>query len=150
MSTIRPAIRLRLRPILIGATAVLAAAALVPVAAAAPSGHLEFRLSGPSPQDVVTAGGIKVNARCPADACTVVASATSKNPALHTDTARAKIGAGKAKAITMPLATGQREKLEAAIKAGKPPTFTVKATAHDSGGTHVPLTIQVKVHPPKH
>jgi hypothetical protein len=146
MSIIRPLPRLRPRRVFIGLVAVTAAAALLPAASAAgpTTHHLVFRLSGPDRQDVLGAGAIKVRAHCPAEACTVVASAAGENPSLHTAKARANIPAGAAETIRLPLPPKQAAKLEAALKAGRHPTFTVKATAHDNSGAHVPLSIKVQ------
>jgi hypothetical protein len=149
MSIIRPLQRLRHGPVLIALSAGLLAAALAPAAAAAPqTHHLEFHLSGPSPQDIVGTAEIKVRARCPTEACTVTASATSEHPALHTGNARVSVPAGGAATLKLPLAPRQRGKLKAALAAGHSPTFTVNATARDHTGTKVPLTIQVR--PQKH
>jgi hypothetical protein len=149
MSIIRPLQRLRRGPVLIALSAGIAAAALVPTAAAAPQmHHLEFHLSGPSPQDIVGAAAIRVQASCPTEACTVVASATSEHPAIHTSNARISVRAGGAATLKLPLAPRQRGKLKAALEAGRSPTFTVNATARDHAGTKVPLTIQVR--PQKH
>jgi hypothetical protein len=149
MSIIRPLQGLRRGPVLIALSAGIAAAALVPAAAAAPqTHHLEFHLSGPSPQDIVGTASIKVRARCPTEACIVVASATSEHPAVHTGNARASLRAGGATTLNLPLAPRQRGKLKAALKAGHIPTFIVSATARDRAGTKVPLTI--KVRPQKH
>jgi hypothetical protein len=138
-------------PILIGLVAVIAVAALLPAVAGAggTKGHqLEFRLSGPEHQDVVGESAILIRARCIGEPCTVVASAKSKGPALHSGSARAKIDAGEAETISLPLAPRQRGKLKAALEAGRSPTFTVKATAHDSAGTYVPLSIEVQAQKP--
>lgn len=145
MSIIRPLLRLPRRRILIGLTAA-AATALVPAVstAGAPAHHLVFRLSGPGRQDVVGAGAIKIRAVCPAEACTVVAAAKSKNPSLHTAKARAQIAAGSAETLLLPLPPKQASKLKAALESGRSPTFTVKATARGDAGTHVPLSIRVK------
>jgi hypothetical protein len=78
----------------------------------------------------------------------VVASAKSKNPSLHTGNVRTQIGVGEAETLTLPLAPRQRGKLKAALEAGRSPTFTVTATAHDQGGTRIPLTITVEAKKP--
>jgi hypothetical protein len=136
-------------PILIG-LAVIALAALLPAAAigGAKGAHLEFRLSALPHQDMVGESAIEVRARCLSEPCTVVASATSKNPALHTGQARVKIAAGEAKTLALPLPKQQRGKLKAALESGRSPIFTVKATAHDQAGTYIPLSIQVKAQKP--
>jgi hypothetical protein len=146
MSIIRPLLKLRRTPILIGLLAAIVAAALVPAASSAarqPAHHLVFRLSGPEHQDVLGAGAIKIRARCPAEACTVVASATSKSPSIRTARARAHIAAGSAETLSLPLSPRQAGKLKAALKTGRSPAFTVKAIASDPAGTHVPLSIEV-------
>lgn len=74
----------------------------------------------------------------------MVASAKSKNPSLHTGQARVTIAAGEAKTLSLPLPKQQRAKLKAALNSGRSPIFTVKATAHDQAGTHIPLSIQVE------
>jgi hypothetical protein len=146
MSINRPLPRLRSRRVLIGLAAATAAAALVPAASTAgpTTHHLVFRLSGPDRQDILGAGAIKIRAFCPSEACTVVASATARNPSLHTAKARAQVPAGTAESILLPLSPKQAAKLKAALKAGRSPTFTVKATARDDAGAHVPLSIRVK------
>ncbi|HKZ14396.1 MAG TPA: hypothetical protein VJL81_11170 [Solirubrobacterales bacterium] len=150
MSFSRPSRRPSRRPILIGFTAAIAVALLLPAAAAGgpQSNHLEFRLSSPEHQDIVGEGAILIRARCLGEPCTVVASAKSKSPSLHTGKARAKIGAGEAETLSLPLAKQQRGKLKAALEAGRHPTFTVEATAHDQAGTHIPLSIEVTAQKP--
>jgi hypothetical protein len=129
-------------PILIGA---LLALALLPAAAlGGKTTHLEFRLSALPHQDMVGESAIEVRARCLSSPCTVIAKATSKNPSLHTSQATTKIAAGEAKTLALPLPKQQRGKLKAALEAGRSPIFTVKATAHDKNGTHIPLSIQVE------
>lgn len=149
VSFARPSQRLRRGPILIGLAAVIAAA-LLPAAAGAGSTnhHLEFRLSSPEHQDIVGEGAILIRARCLGEPCTVVAAAKSKNPLLHTGKARAQIAAGEAETLALPLPKQQRGKLKAALEAGRSPVFTVKATARDQAGTHIPLSIEVKAQKP--
>jgi hypothetical protein len=149
MSTIRPRKRLIHGGILIAAAAIVAFALVPAAGAGAPQGHhLEFRLSGPSPQNVVGAGAIQINARCPVEACTVVASAASKNPAIRTGTTRAKIRAGAAEPILLLLRPHQQAKLRSVVKSGRKPTFTVHAAAHDSAGTRIPLKIMIETRKP--
>lgn len=105
MSIIRPAVKrsavrtpypLRRRPglILIG-LAVTAGAALIPAISSAGSPHavhkLVFKIDGQARQDVVGAGGIVVIAQCPTEACTVVASAEAKSPAVRTEKVRTRV-----------------------------------------------------------
>lgn len=132
-------------PILIG-LALIALAALLPAAAigGTKGAHLEFRLSALPHQDMVGESAIEVRARCLSEPCSVVASAKSKNPSLHTGQARVTIAAGEAKTLSLPLPKQQRAKLKAALNSGRSPIFTVKATAHDQAGTHIPLSIQVE------
>jgi hypothetical protein len=134
--------------ILIGALLVLAG--LLPAAASdgANGPHLEFRLSALPHQDMVGDSAIEVRARCLSEPCTVVASATSKSPAIHTGQARARIAAGEATTLVLPLPKQQRGKLKAALEAGRSPIFTVKATAHDKAGTYIPLSIQIEAKKP--
>src|ERR1700750_1116643 len=73
--------------ILIGLLAVsVGAAALVPAISSAGSTKnvhkLVFKIDGQARQDVVGAGGIVVTARCPVEACTVVASAQAESPSV--------------------------------------------------------------------
>jgi hypothetical protein len=146
VSSARSSQRLSRGPILIGLIAI-AAAALLPAAAGAGgprAHHFEFRLSASPHQDMVGDSAILVRARCLTEPCTVVASAKSQNPALHTGTIRTKIAAGDAETLSLPLAKRQRGKLKAALAAGRSPIFTVKATAHDRAGTYVPLSIEVR------
>jgi hypothetical protein len=135
-------------PLLIGA--LLVVAALLPGAAlgGAKGAHYEFRLSAMPRQDMVGESAIEVRARCLGEPCTVVASAKSKSPAIHTGQVRVKIAVGEATTLSLPLAKQQRGKLKAALEAGRSPIFTVKATAHDKGGTHIPLSIQVEAKKP--
>ena len=151
MSIIRPSQRLPLACILIALSVPVVAAAFVPslAGAGAPKGHhLEFRLSGRDHQDVLGEGAIVINARCPTEACTVVATATSEKPSIHTATVHAKIAAGKAASITLPLAKKQKGKLKAALEAGKSAPLTVKATAHDHAGNRIPLSFEVRAYKP--
>lgn len=129
----------------------IAAAVLLPPAAAAggPQGHhFEFRLSALPYQDMVGESAIQVRVRCLSEPCTVVASAKSKSPALHSGTTRAQLAVGEAETLSLPLAPRQRGKLKAALEAGRSPTFTVTATAHDSRGTYLPLSIEVQAQKP--
>jgi hypothetical protein len=143
VSTIRlPTRPLRSR-ILIGLALIATAAALFPTASLAGRHHLVFRLTGPSGQNVVAAEAIVISAHCPAEACTVVASASATSPSVHTATVRTRIAAGSTKQMTLPLTPTQSAKLKSATKAGKSPTLTVHATAHDSAGNRVPLTLLV-------
>jgi hypothetical protein len=144
--------RLSLRPsrgpILIAA--LIALAALLPAAAVGgtKSNHLEFRLSALPHQDMVGESAIEVRVRCLSEPCTVVGSAKSKDPSLHTGQGRLTLEAGEADTLVLPLSKQQRGKLKAALEAGRSPLFTVKATAHDQGGTHIPLSIQVEAKKP--
>jgi hypothetical protein len=135
-------------PILIGALLVLAV--LLPGAAlgGARGAYLEFRLSALPHQDMVGESAIEVRARCLSEPCTVVASAKSKTPSIHTRQVRVQIAAGEATTLSLPLPKQQRGKLKAALEAGRSPIFTVKATAHDKAGTRIPLTIQVEAKKP--
>ena len=130
------------------ALALIALFALVPAAFGAKAAHLGFRLSGESNQNLVGESAIEIRARCLGEPCVVVASAKSKNPSLHTGKARTSIAAGEAKTLTLRLPKRQRGKLKAALEAGRAPVFTVEATAHDHGGTHIPLSIEVKAQKP--
>ena len=150
MSIVRHPLRLPRRAILIGlATAFALIAALVPAVAGAgqkPNAHhLVFRLSGAAHQDVVGAGAVKVRVRCPAEACTVVASAAAKSPSVHSSTVRAHVPAGGTRDLTLPVSAHQGAKLAAARKAGKATTLTVHATAKDGAGNAIPLTFVVRV-----
>lgn len=144
MSSARPSQRLSRGPILIGLIVIAIAALLPAVAAGGTKHHLEFRLSASSHQDLVGKSAILVRARCLSEPCTVVAWAKSPSPSLHTGTIRAQIASGEAKTLSLPLAKRQRGKLKAALEAGRTPSFTVKATAHDRAGTYVPLSIEVR------
>jgi hypothetical protein len=147
MSIIRPSPRLRPSRILIALAATVTLVALVPTAAGAgaPKVHrLSFHLSGPLHQDVIGAGAIEIRARCPTEACTIVAQATSKSPSFRTAKVHAQIPAGAAESISLPLAPRDRGKLKAAFKAGRSPTLTVNAIARDAAGTKVPLSIEVR------
>jgi hypothetical protein len=151
VSFVRLTQRLPRGPILIG-LAVIAVAALLPAVAGAGgtknAHHLEFRLSAVPHQDMVGKSAILVRARCLSEPCTVVAAAKSKSPALHTGTAHAKLAAGAAETLSLPLAPRQRGKLKAALEAGKSPTFKIEATAHDKAGTRIPLSIEVRAQKP--
>lgn len=160
MSIIRPVVKrspdprsphlLGRRPgrILIGLLAMTAGTAgLIPAisTAGAPSGahKLVFRIDGQARQDVVGAGGIVVTAKCPAEACTVTASAKGKSPSVHTGTVRARVAAGGSERMMLPLSAKDGEKLKAALAAGKKPVLTVSATARDGYGARVPLELTV-------
>jgi hypothetical protein len=145
MSIIRPLLRPRRGRILIGLLAATAtAAALVPIAQAKARHDLVFKVSGSARQNVVGTHSIVISVHCPAEACTVVASATSTSSSVHTGKVHAKVGAGGTKRITLPLDSRDNAKLKAALEAGKAPTLTVHATAHDAFGGKVPLTLTVK------
>ncbi len=160
MSINRPAVKrspalksphlLRRRPgrILIGVVAMTAgAAALIPAisSAGAPnSAHkLVFKIGGQARQNVVGAGGIVVTAKCPAEACTVVASAKSTSPRVNTGKVRARVAGGGSARMMLPLSAKDGEKLRAALAAGKKPALTVSAMARDGYGAKVPLELKV-------
>lgn len=141
---------LRRRPgrILIGLLAVsAAAAALVPAISSAGSPKsvhkLVFKIDGKARQKVVGAGGIVVTARCPAEACTVVASAKGKSPSIHTGKVRALVAGGESQRMILPLSAKDGAKLRAALVAGKEPALTVSAMARDGYGAKVPLELTV-------
>jgi hypothetical protein len=145
----RPPQRPSRGPILIAALAIALAALLPAAAVGGPKeNRLEFRLSAMRHQDMVGKSAIELRARCLGEPCTVVASAKSKNPSIYTGKVRVKIGSGDSATLSLPLAKRQRGKLKAALEAGKAPTFTVEATAHDQGGTHIPLEVEVKAQKP--
>ncbi len=142
------ALRLPAGRILIGLLAMTAgAAALIPTLANAGAPHgthkLVFRINGQARQDVVGAGGIVVRAECPAEACTVVASAKATSPSVHTGSVRARVAAGGSERMTLPLSAKDGAKLEAALAAGKKPILTVSAMARDGHGAMVPLELKV-------
>jgi len=148
MSIIRPPVRPRRRRKVIGILAAIAtAAALVPIASGAQARvrhNLVFKVTGSSHQNVIDAHGIVISVRCPAEACTVVASATSSSPSIHTAKIHAHVPAGGTERLTLPLSARDGGKLAAALEAGKKPSLTVKATAKDKFGSKVPLSLQVK------
>lgn len=149
MSIIRPPLRPRrgrtLICLLVAATT--ATAALAPVAsnAQAKGRHdLVFKVTGASRQNVIGAHAIVISVRCPVEACNVVASATSSSPSVHTGNLRIQVPAGGSERLTLPLSPRNCAKLKAALEAGKSPTLTVDATAHDPFGGKVPLSIKVR------
>ncbi|HEX4753845.1 MAG TPA: hypothetical protein VH268_13165, partial [Solirubrobacterales bacterium] len=149
MSIIRPPERPRRgRKVIALLTVAATAAALVPAASSAHRGsgrhHLVFKLAGPAHQNVIGTHGIVISVRCPAEACTVVASATSSSPSIHTAKVRIRVAAGGTERLTLPLSTRDSGKLKAALEAGKKPSLTVKATAKDGFGSKVPLSLRVK------
>ncbi|MFT3862857.1 MAG: hypothetical protein QM729_01190 [Solirubrobacterales bacterium] len=147
MPNIRPALKRSRGRILIGLLTLTATTvALAPATAtAAPEKHdLVFKISGQARQNVVGAHGIVITARCPTEACTVVAAASSKSPSIHTGKVRARVAAGGSERLTLPLGKKGGAKLEAALAAGKSPTFTVQITAKDAFGVRVPLSLQVR------
>ena len=165
MSIIRPAVKrpsclrsphlrspyvLRRRPgrILIGVVAMTAgAAALIPAISSAdapPGAHkLVFKIDGHARQNVVGAGGIVVTARCPAEACTVIASAKGTSPEVHTGKVRVRVAGGGSERMVLPLSAKDGEKLRAALGAGKKPALIVSAIARDGYGAKVPLELTV-------
>lgn len=151
MSIIRPPQRLHLTRLIIALVAPVVVTGFYPAAAGAGATqghHLEFRLSGRDHQDVLGARAIVINARCPTEACTVVARATSRQPSIQSATIHAHVAAGKAATIMLPLAKRQRGKLKAALEAGKSPSLMVKATAHDQVGNKIPLSLEVRAFKP--
>jgi hypothetical protein len=145
MSTVRPPVRLQSRRILIGLAAAAAVVALAPTASSAQARHhLVFKLSGPAHQNLVGSEGIAISLHCPLEACTVVASAFSKSPSIHTDQVRTHVAGGTTANLTLPLAPRQNGKLKAALEAGKSPAVTVHATARDSSGNKVSLSLLVR------
>jgi hypothetical protein len=140
-------VRRRPARILIGLlTLCVGVAALLPAISSGAShgAHkLVFKIDGQARQDVVSAGGIVLTARCPAEACTVTASAAAKSPSVHTGRARVQVAAGGSSRMTLPLGAKDAGKLRAALEAGKKPTLTVKAMARDHYGAKVPLELTV-------
>jgi hypothetical protein len=160
MSINRPAVKrspdpqsphlLRRRPsrILIGVMAMtVGAAALIPAISSAGATHgthkLVFKIDGQARQNVVGAGGIVLKAECPAEACTVVASAKSKSPQVDTGSVRVRVTGGGSARMMLPLSAKDGEKLRAALAAGKKPVLTVSAMARDGYGAKVPLELTV-------
>jgi hypothetical protein len=134
--------------ILIGLLAVSAGAvALVPAISSAGSPKnvhkLVFKIDGQARQNVVGAGGVVVTARCPAESCTVVASAKGKSPSVQTDQVRARVAGGGSQRMVLPLSAKDGGKLRAALAAGKKPALTVSAMARDGYGAKVPLELTV-------
>jgi hypothetical protein len=145
VSIVHPSLRPHRKRFLIGLLAAIAILILVPVASSAQARHhLVFQLTGPSHQNMVDAEGVTIALHCPTEACTVVASATSVSPAVHSASVRTRVAAGTTKQLTLPLAPRQTNKLKAALKSGKSPILTVHATARDASGNRVPLTLQVR------
>jgi hypothetical protein len=126
----------------VGATALLPAVA---GAGAPPKGahKLVFWINGEARQDVVGSGGVVVVAKCPAEACMVVAAAAGKSPSVHTVKVRTRIAAGGSARMMLPLGSRDDEKLRAALAAGKKPALTVSAKARDGYGAEVPLELTV-------
>jgi hypothetical protein len=123
------------------------AAALIPPISAARAPHethkLVFKIDGQARQDVVGAGGIVVTVRCPAEACTVVASAKATSPRVQTENVRARVAGGGSARMMLPLSVKDGSKLQAALATGKKPALTVSATASDGYGAKVPLELTV-------
>jgi hypothetical protein len=141
---------LRRRPgrILIGVLAITAGAvALIPAMSSAGAPHgshkLVFKIDGQARQNVVGAGAVMVTVRCPAEACTVVASAKSSSPQVSTGEVRARVAGGGSARMMLPLSAKDVEKLRAALAAGKKPALTVSAMARDGYGAKVPLGLTV-------
>ena len=132
---------------LVGLLAIVAGAALVPAISSADPHHgghkLVFRIDGQARQDVIGTGGIVLTASCPAESCTVVASAKGKRPSIHTDKVRAEVVAGGSARLTLPFDAKDDARLRAALAAGKKPSLTVSATARDGYGAKVPLELTV-------
>ena len=144
----RHLVRRRPGRILIGLLAVIAgAAALIPAISSAGSPKsvhkLVFKIDGQARQKVVGAGGIVVTVRCPAEACTVIASAKSTSPQVHTGNVRARVAGGGSERMMLPFSAKDGEKLRAAMAAGKKPALTVSAMARDGYGAEVPLELTV-------
>jgi hypothetical protein len=134
--------------ILIGVVAMTAGtAALIPAISSAGAPHethkLVFKIDGQAHQNVVGAGGVVVTAQCPAEACTVVASAKSESPQVSTSKVRVRVTGGGSARMMLPLSTKDGEKLQAALASGKKPTLTVSAMARDGYGAKVPLELTV-------
>jgi hypothetical protein len=151
-----PNIRLPLgRPrttVLVGTLALLAALAPAAAAAGPAAGpakpgahHLSFHIGGASHQDVVGAEAVRFRVTCPTEACTVVASASTRSPAVHSRTVRSHLAKGDSKQLTLPVAAAQCAKLASALERGKAPSLTVRAIAKDTAGNSVPLTLRVAV-----
>jgi hypothetical protein len=141
-------VRRRSGRILIGVVAMTAgAAALIPAISSAGAPHgthkLVFKIDGKARQNVIGAGGIVVTAQCPAEACTVVASAKSESPQVSTGKVRARVAGGGSARMMLPLSAKDGAKLRAALAAGKKPTLTVSANARDDYGAKVPLELKV-------
>ncbi len=134
--------------VLVGLLAMTAgAAALIPAISTAGAPHgahkLIFKIDGRARQDVVGAGGIVVTVRCPAEACTVIASAKATSPQVHTGQVRARVAAGGSARMVLPFSAKDGARLRAALAAGKKPALTVSAMARDGYGAKVPLELTV-------
>jgi hypothetical protein len=134
--------------ILIGLLAIsVGAAALLPAISSAGATHgthkLVFKIDGQARQNVVGAGGVVVTARCPAEACTVVALAKATSPRVKTGEVRARVAGGGSARMMLPLSAKDGEKLQAALAAGKKPALIVSAMARDGYGAKVPLELTV-------
>lgn len=130
--------------ILIGALAMtVGAAALIPAISTAGAPHgthkLVFKIDGQARQNVVGAGGIVVTAQCPAEACTVIASAKATSPQVNTGKVRARVTGGGSARMMLRFSAGDGAKLRAALAAGRKPALTVSAMARDGYGAKVPL-----------
>ena len=141
---------LRRRPgrILIGALAITAgAAALIPAISTAGAPHgthkLVFKIDGQARQNVLDAGGIVVTVRCPAEACTVIASAKATSPQVNTGKVRARVTGGGSARMMLPFSAKDGQMLQVALAAGKKLALTVSATARDGYGAKVPLELTV-------
>jgi hypothetical protein len=143
----RHLVRRRPGRILIGLLAVSAGAALIPAISSAGSPKsvhkLVFKIDGQARQNVVGAGGIVVTFRCPAEACTVIASAKATSPQVHTGKVRARVAGGGSERMMLPFSAKDCAKLRAAMAAGKKPALTVSAMARDGYGAEVPLELTV-------
>jgi hypothetical protein len=120
---------------------------LIPAISSAGAPHgahkLVFKIDGRARQNVVDAGGIVVTVRCPAEACTVVASAKATSPQVQTGNVRARVAGGGSARMMLPLSAKDGAKLGAALAVGRKPALTVSAMARDDYGAKVPLELTV-------
>ena len=135
---------------LLAATATLLPAAS---AGATPGHHLVFNVGGPSRQNLVATEAVVVNAKCPTETCKVVAYGSSKSLGVRTAKVHARIKKGTHVKMALPLSPGQVANLRTALESdryrkGPLPILTIHATAKDSFGNKIPVSLNIKIAKP--
>jgi Ca2+-binding RTX toxin-like protein len=119
-----------------------------------PDRTLSFTLTGATTQRVLRQKSVRVQVRCPREACAALASASGTlrrvrksslpAPKLKLGPLARQIRAGATTTLALRLSKKQIAALRKAVAAGRRPALKVIVTAHDAAGNGVTRTLRVK------